>query len=1134
MEAQVPGNRLTFREKRALILWILAGIVGVWFAHRNFYRAFPEAAVDFKVTRSEAQQRAQSFLAGLGENVTGYRSAIIFDVDEHAKVYLERELGLKKADELLSSQLNIWYWDVRFFKPQQEEEFRVRVSPAGAIVGYNHIVPEAQPGGSLDRAAAEQVAQEFVAARLGKNLSQWNFLPEGASSNQRPHRLDWSFTWEKSGFKAKDAPYRLRVGLIGNKPGGAVEFLKVPEAWSRGYERLRSSNNTLEAVFLVPYILLLGMAVWYAIALTRRGQTKWGGAIKVGAVAAGLLFLQSLNNWPLWGSQYDTKDSYASFLVLQIAEALLFAVVTALTITLVLPAGEPLYRRAQPERMQLARVLSLRGLRTKEFFQSGVVGLSLAAAHIGFIVLFYIVATHFGAWAPQDLNYSDAVNTKFPWISGLAIGLLASTNEEFTFRLFAIPFFRKFTGSRWIAVIVPAFLWSFLHSNYPQEPAYIRGIEVGLIGIVVGMVMLRWGILATLIWHYTVDASLVGLFLLRTHSLYFQISGAMVGGAFLIPLAYSAASRLARGGFEPDEELLNRAAPQPDLSLIAASGPAQEKTPRRYDPLTIGMLGFLAAVLVVGGVIAWRIKPVRLGDYLKVAVNAREVKARSDEILKSRGINPQGYRHATLLVNRMDPEANEFLRERIGIAKLNQIYATEVPGALWSTRYFKDGQPEEYTVVLLPDGSFYSIHHKLPEAAPGAAMSKQEAVIMAEKYLENEKKIDLSQWSLVESTSEKKPNRVDHLLTWQRNAPLDGSEGQAEHAYERLELTVLGNEITDFRKYIKIPEEWERQQREWTLPRTLYLVETILLYVTLGLLALIFFFREIRSAAAQAVPWRRLARWALWVIAGFVLLSVFGDRLPTAMQQYPTAIPFKSMIGTLAIGFLLGGALWFGMVAFLFGLAWFYCSKAFGEERLPSWLGMPAAYYRDAWWIGVGGTAAFVGLGRLLEWGGRHWRTIHRALPAAFPAGLDAYQPAVAILGTTLMHSLLVIGLLALFAGFLGAEFKSRWLRILVLLLIAVSFVGSWGSAADFAKQLLGNLILLSVVILGITRVARFNVMGWFLVAALTSLLGGSSELLSQSGSYFHTQGYGVLVLAVIFMVWPLVAWKTSQAAPTE
>ena len=99
----------------------------------------------------------------------------------------------------------------------------------------------------------------------------------------------------------------------------------------------------------------------------------------------------------------------------------------------------------------------------------------------------------------------------------LAIGIYAATSEEFLFRLFAIPFLlRHFTKSKFLAVVLPAFAWGFLHSNYPQEPAYIRGIEVGLIGIVAGLVMLRWGIWATLTWHYTVDAFLISTSLLRS------------------------------------------------------------------------------------------------------------------------------------------------------------------------------------------------------------------------------------------------------------------------------------------------------------------------------------------------------------------------------------------------------------------------------------------------------------------------------------------------------------------------------------------------------------------------------------------------------------------------------------------
>ncbi len=381
-ETLLSGERLTGSDKRALLVWVMLGIVGALFARHYFFRAFPEASVDFRVSRDEALARAQRFASSLGEDVSSYKSAITFDMDDDAKTYLERELGLQQANRMMSSELNIWYWDVRFFKPQQEEEFHVRVSPGGEVVGYDHKVPEARAGPSLARNEAEAMARNFLSGKLGVDLNIWDFLPEEANSEKKPKRLDWSFTWEKHGFRAKDAPYRLQVAIHGDRVGSTQQYLQVPEAWTRSYKRLRSANDTLALVFTVPYLILLGTAVWLAIRLTNRGQTSWRGAILLGAVVATLLFLQNLNGWPLWGASYDTNASYGSFLALKVGTALLTSVATAITITLVLPAGEPLYRASQPNRLQLSKTFTWRGLRSKEFFSSAVVGLSMVRSRV--------------------------------------------------------------------------------------------------------------------------------------------------------------------------------------------------------------------------------------------------------------------------------------------------------------------------------------------------------------------------------------------------------------------------------------------------------------------------------------------------------------------------------------------------------------------------------------------------------------------------------------------------------------------------------------------------------------------------------------------------------------------------------
>lgn len=1127
-------DRLTGSDKRILVLWIVCGIIGAFFAHKYFFRAFPEASVDFKVSRVEAQSRARQFVEGLGEDLTGDQSTIVFDVDENAKTYLERELGLQQANHLMSSEVSIWYWDVRFFRPQQQEEFRVRVSPAGSIVGYDHKIAEAMGAKSFNRDDAIAAAEQFVQSKLGTDLNQWEFLQAEANSQARPNRLDWSFAWERKGFKAKEAPYRLQVGLQGDRVGDSQEFLQVPEAWTRDYQHLRSTNVFYNQVAIIPYGFLLGGALWLGIVLARQGKTSWGAALKIGAVVAILYFLMQLNDWGSVRAGYDTHLSYPSFLLESLFKMLLGALGTALTVSLVMPGGEPLYRAAQPERLRLTRAFSLRGMRSKEFFCSSVVGLSMAAAHIGFIVAFYMIGSRFGVWAPQDLSYSDVVNTSFPWIAGVAIGVLAATSEEFLFRLFAIPFLHKLTGSRALAIILPAFFWSFLHSAYPQEPGYIRGIEVGLIGIVAGLVMLRWGIVATLIWHYTVDASLVGMLLIRSDNLYFKISGIVVGLAAVAPLLFSGALYLTRGRFENVEDLLNRADPAPEITLAPAVN--TEHSPisaRRYDPLTTGTLGFLAVGVLLGGFLALHLKREHIGDYLKVSADRHTATLRADAILREHGLDPNSYRKAAQMVDTTSPLTNEFLRRRIPVAEINNIYSQRVPGALWRVRYFRDSQPEEFAVTLKPDGSLHGFWHTLAEATPGANLPKDEAVAIAERFLREKKHIDLSGWKLVDANSDKRPNRTDHTLAWQQILPLDpiplNVKDSADHAYVRMSLQLLGDEPAGYRTYIKIPEEFQRKQEEQGVGRTLF---SVVQYCgTLGLLisVMVFFFKRLRVQPAVGVPWRRLFGWGLIGLAGFLVYFCFGRGIPALLESYQTTMPLRLFFGTAAVGVFLLGAVLLGGITLLFGLAWSFAGRAFGEEQLPTWLGMPADYYRDAFWIGSGGSALLMGLRRLLDFASAWWPTLHRRIPSSFGTSYDAIYPSLGIIGNTAYMALLTTGVLLLAGAFLGAELRIRWLRIILFLAVAAVLVTSWGSPADFLKQFLASTILLAVVVIGMRRVVRFNLLGLFLVVACTSLLAGAVELVTQPDTFYRMNGYGILLVVLLLLAWPLLTWRLGR-----
>src|SRR6266852_7746445 len=90
-------ERLGANDKKVLLIWILAGLLGAGVAHKYFFQAFPEASVEFKVPRAAALEQAKKFAIAQGAPLNGYDSTIVFEVDDTAKTYLEREVGLAQA-----------------------------------------------------------------------------------------------------------------------------------------------------------------------------------------------------------------------------------------------------------------------------------------------------------------------------------------------------------------------------------------------------------------------------------------------------------------------------------------------------------------------------------------------------------------------------------------------------------------------------------------------------------------------------------------------------------------------------------------------------------------------------------------------------------------------------------------------------------------------------------------------------------------------------------------------------------------------------------------------------------------------------------------------------------------------------
>jgi hypothetical protein len=472
------------------------------------------------------------------------------------------------------------------------------------------------------------------------------------------------------------------------------------------------------------------------------------------------------------------------------------------------------------------------------------------------------------------------------------------------------------------------------------------------------------------------------------------------------------------------------------------------------------------------------------------------------------------------------------LRRSVGLDGVNRIYRDQVPSAFWVIRYFRDSQNEEYRVILKSDGALHSIHHILAEAAPGRTLTDDQAIERASTYLHDQKGFDLTKWKLVGNESKTLPARTDHTLTWEQIAPLAPPIANDEGTHARVELQVQGDEVSGYRIFVHVPEEWTRRQDQRTLLNTLQSIGFVAIVSALGLAVLVVFLRSLRHPAMAAVPWRRMAGWCLPVLIGTA--ATFVTTLPRFLANYPTQIPFKIYISTLSIGFLLGSAVSFAGAAFLFGLAYFFLTHERSAKQMPGWFGMPGAYYRDALVIGISGFAVLAGLHRLHDIAARFWPVLRHSLDAAVPDLLDASQPVVNAIAVAITRSFFSIGIIALVLGFAAWYLRRTWQQAALLIALAVFLVADWGSAGDFLQSALVNLVTLAVLWWGAQRIVRLNLLGYFVIMGLALLAGPAIELLRQPNSYFHTNGWVLVATAALLLLWPLLAWRRSSASNTS
>jgi membrane protease YdiL (CAAX protease family) len=1107
-----PDNRHRFSQDDWIFIAICLAVAlaSIAIVTRYFTAAFPQAAIDFQYDRNSSRPLAERLVGRLGVDTKAMKHAARFDGDDSARIFLEKELGLEAATRVETEQVHVWWWNHRWFKPLVEEEISVDVAPNGQIVAFTHKIPE-------ERALPGSPASPPEAFLIGIGVDVTKLRLVDTSERRLPKRIQRIYTWESVDIRPLDAPYRHTVTVDGTVVSAYSQRLKVPDSWLRSYRELRSKNGAAGSIDLIFNAALMIAAVVIFIVRLRRGELPLRFLLIVGIASVLLVGGVAVNEIPSQLAYYDTTTSYPAFLGQLAFQSIMRSLGTAMLLIVICGAGEILYRERLPKQLAMPKLWTPRALASRRVFLAMILGYALVPLFIAYQVVFYLTAHRFGAWSPAEVPYDDMLNTALPWVAVMFAGFFPAFSEEFLSRAFAIPFLQKLIRSRWAAILLAAFIWGFGHAGYPNQPFWIRGVEVGLAGVVAGVLMDRFGLLPLLIWHYTIDAVYTATLLFASGNTYYIVSAAIASLLFAIPLVASIALYVRNKGFVPDEDLSNETMPVEALVVDGVlDAPAVGVGEAPTAPLTRRRIA-ICAVLLAAAAIAIAFRPASPDD----AVDYRITKERAKEIANTaiqgdfayviaapvegfRSWNEESAREDGGGPGGFDSTAATWLvRNGMSVRQLVDIFRDRIEAGTWTVRFFTPLQKEELYVEVDPRKSRVVGYHKYQaEESAGPSLAQGEALVLARGAFEAYG-VDVNAFELKEALSFQQPARRDWLFHFDDRSPL------APRAFRRVTVRVAGNEVTQFHKTINVPESVYREASTQTL---LNLILFVLKIAGMVVLLALVIAGLVVATRAHGLPWRRALRWTL--ILSVIPIARFAAGSESLLFSYSTSIAWETFLVGLITDFVRSVGLQAGIM---------FLALAGLEAAMPHALSAVTRAGRarfgrsavvavlTAIAIAVLADAAFGAVAHALPW--------TSSVELSAPAQVATPVPALIEAAQALFGAIIISAAVALYASALPR-------KQLGFVTIAAVFCASIDPIVTprQAPVMLASALVVALVAWVIARyVLNGNPLAWPLAVFTGATLNVAAVLFENHRPDLFANAVALVALALAALVW---AWR--------
>jgi hypothetical protein len=1136
------------RKPAFWVAYAVAALVALFIAARLFPLAIPIVNLDVRTSRVEAIAAARTLATRLHVAPAGARVAARFAHDDTTQNYVELEGGGKAAfaDLTRGDRYSPYWWEVRLFTLGAIDETVIRLKPDGAPAGFARRVAEAYVHDAarkaLDAASARSLAETRAREDWGIDLAPYRLL-EQSHETQVSGRVDHSFTYERRradpgrewlppggsaaaepqarGYTTErreplgEARIRLLLSVAGDELVGIAPFVHVPESFARRYEELRSANNLIANLATVFAGLLYGIGgcVLAVLWLARRHWLLWRAPIVAGLVVGSLLACASLASAGTSWFAADTTETAVTFWSKQAGLALLIAIAGGLAYALVFMAAESLSRRAFPQQPQLWRLWSREAAASPQVAGRTFGGYLFVPLELALVAAFYYATNRWlGWWQPSEvLTDPNILGSAVPALTPIAVSLQAGFMEECVFR--AIPLsLGALIGARYgrrtlgivLAVLVQALIFGGAHANYPGFPAYSRPVELFLPAIVWALIFLRFGLLPTILLHATFDLSLFAIPVFLVAAPGARLQQALVIGAALVPLAVIAVRRWQAGAWRELPDALRNGAWRPGAQAPEVHAPSAAA-------LSIGRVSgaFQRALPVLGiaGVIAWALFAPFHADVPPLRIDRAGAIAAADAALTAQGValGPQWKRFATVRLASEDPQQwawHKFVWREAGPEAYRRLVGTILAPPVWQVRYAMFGgdvteRAEEWRVAIANDRSVRAISHALPEARPGARLSRVAALALAQQGLKTRFDVDAAPLTLVAAEEQQRPARTDWSFVFGDPRIVVGAGGEARYV-----VAVAGDEVSGAGRFVYVPETWTRGERE---------LDNRLQVVALAGVA-VFFAAGLAALVVGVLGWirHRVDTRALTIVfaATFVLaLLSAANAWPGIAMRLSTTEPLTSQLTMKVLGASASALVGALLLALCAGVGAYGARIAPARYRIGRWPAVMAAIAGGAFVVGLQVTLTALATPDAPTWPAELWASQGLPLAGALLSGLGFIGLASAELFVVYVVSRLTRG------------FSERlWLAVAIVLVLECAAALGQGRA-NLPAALLGGVVaglIASGVLLMLLRYDPRLVPAF---AATIVLLGGAVKA-GQSAAWLP---FAIDALATI----AVAAWFT-------